>query len=149
MNMEQLNSKQVTKLINETKYFLKSTKIAVPRLGKYKKDITVYGEGSNIGYRFHAYRGNIICKYSIHLRFAGNDLHLIRLCINGNRHHNEDGTSVGSDHIHIYTFHDNHVESYAYDLNNFPFSGKDDLATAIDEFLEYLHISEREARQND
>lgn len=62
--------------------------------------MSVSGQFSNIAYKMHVYRGNIGYKYSVHLRFTNNNVHLIRLCINGSRHHNEDGTIVGKNHLH-------------------------------------------------
>nr|WP_231793346.1 hypothetical protein [Limosilactobacillus albertensis] len=92
----------------------------------------------------HVYRGNIGYKYSVHLRFTNNNVHLIRLCINGSRHHNEDGTIVGKNHLHIYKYHDSHIEDYAYDLNHLPFDNSDELDAAVEKFINYANIKGKE-----
>lgn len=80
----------------------------------------------------------------MHLRFAENNIHLVRLCINGNKHHNSDGSVVGVNHIHIYKLNENgQPEGYAYDLTDFPFSENDDLADAVDKFFSYINLQER------
>lgn len=145
MDLLSLNDAEVTKLIKELKFFLNNTKLDVPAFGKYKKDIEVKGQVSHVLYRFHAYQGNLENKYSLHLRFEENNVHLIRLCINGSKHHNSDGTSVGKNHLHIYrSLGQNEVEDYAYDLEDYPFSKVDGLAEAIEKFLTYVNLQEKE-----
>lgn len=143
MDTDSLAPNEVHSLINELKYFFKSTTFNIPQIGKYKKESYISGKTSNLEYKFYIYRGKIHYKYSMHLRFSNNDKHLVRLCINGTRHHNEDGSVVGKNHIHIYTLHsDNHVEDYAYDLKKFPFDPDNELDQAVEKFIKYLNIGE-------
>ncbi len=72
----------------------------------------------------HVYRGNIGYKYSVHLRFTDNNVHLIRLCINGSRHHNEDETIVGKNHL--------------------PFNNSDELDATVEKFINYANIKGKE-----
>ncbi|QLL71026.1 hypothetical protein GTO83_06780 [Lactobacillus sp. 3B(2020)] len=146
MDTNNLSDSAVKELIQELKNFLKPTTIDIPQLGKYKKEASLVGKRHGIEYKFHVYRGNIQVKYSIHLRFVKNDVHLVRLCINGTKHHNEDGTVVGKNHIHIYKKHNDHIESYAYDLKQFPFDESSELSEGVEKFLSYVNIRERDEK---
>lgn len=94
-----------------------------------------------IKYKLHAHRGRIGDKYSIHLRFDEGDIHLVRLCINGTKHHNYDNTIVSGNHLHVYKLVNEQVEDYAYELSNKPFISTDDLAVAFEKFCSYSHVS--------
>lgn len=143
MDTNQLSTSEVKFLISEFKHFLTPIKLVVPEIGKWQKDYEVKGQNSHLKYKLHIYRGNLIYKYTLHLRFLQTNIHLVRICINGHRHHNEDGTIVGVNHIHIYKFHDHHVEGYAYNLSEFPFDKDQELCKAIEDFFSYIHIYER------
>lgn len=142
IDINDLSNDEVKKLIEELKNFLKPTAIEIPQLGKYKKEASLIGKQHGVEYKFHIYRGNIQHKYSIHLRFVNNDVHLVRLCINGTKHHNEDGTIVNKNHIHIYKKRNNHIENYAYDLTKFPFDENSELSKGVEDFLAYVNIHE-------
>lgn len=88
MDLSSLNDNEVKALIEELKNFLKEVRIEILPIGKYKQVAEVVGKASGISYRLHIYRGLLENKYSMHLRFAENNIHLVRLCINGNKHHN-------------------------------------------------------------
>lgn len=92
MNLDKLSNDEVLTLINEIKKCLSAIQLQLPLIGKYKKELQLKGDNSQVEYVFHAYRGRIENKYSLHLRFKENNIHLVRLCINGSRHHNSDGT---------------------------------------------------------
>lgn len=141
MNIDSLGTAEVYALISETKEFLKHPTFSVPTLGKYQKEAIVTGTTNHIEYKFKIYRGNLNIKYSMHLRFIENNKHLVRLCINGSRHHNTDGTKVSPNHIHIYDFHDGYIEGKAYELDDVPFDKDDDLTVAVDKFLDFLNIN--------
>ncbi|MGN1272620.1 MAG: DUF6978 family protein [Lactobacillus sp.] len=137
-----LTSQDVHDLIDEIKEFANQLSISIPLVGKFKLDKEVIGKDTQISYRFHIYRGNIKIKYSLHLRFSDNNIHLVRLCINGTKHKNYDGTETGKNHIHIYKYlssEDRTVE-YAYDLNDFPFDPNDELTDAVAKFSQYINL---------
>lgn len=137
-----LTSEEVSDLISEIKEFANQINISIPLVGKFKLDKEAIGKKTQIEYRFHIYRDNIKIKYSLHLRFADSNIQLIRLCINGTRHKNYNGTRTGRNHIHIYKYvsEKNKVFEYAYDLTNFPFSVQDDLSDAVDKFSKYINL---------
>lgn len=139
MDLEKLNDNEVAQLINEAKHFLENFNLTVP-MGKFNIDQTVLGESSNLKYIWHAYRGRLDTKYSLHIRFKQNNAHLVRLCINGTRHHNYDGTTVEGNHIHLYRYVNNSIVSYAYPLDNYIFKSNDTLEDAIDKFLQFVNI---------
>ena len=146
MNLNKLNYEEVKILINEIKYFLGHVQLQIPTIGQYKKITDVKGEEHGIAYKFHVYRGIEENKYSMHLRFAENNIHLIRLCISGSKHHNSDGSVADFDHVHIYQTADNgKVEGYAYSLDNFPFDKDNSLAESVEKFLDYIKLRERSA----
>ena len=146
MDIDNLNDKEVKALINETKYFLEHARIQIPAFGKYKKDADVQGQQFGISYKFHAYRGNTGDKYSMHLRFSENNVHLVRLCINGSAHYNSDGSKAGPNHIHIYQINKNdEIEGYAYNLDSFPFDQDNSFVEAVEKFLKYINLKERSA----
>lgn len=146
IDTESLSKEEVERLINEVKYFSENITLSIPLIGKYKLDKEVVGKESELSYRFHVYRGlNAPLKYSLHLRFSDNNLHLIRICINGSNHKNYDGTKVGKNHVHIYDYveAENKVFDYAYELKNFPFDENDQLSDAVNKFTEYISLKIR------
>lgn len=126
--MDKLFSDEVLTLIDEIKNCLSAIQLQLPLIGKYKKELQLKGADSQVEYIFHAYRGRIDNKYSLHLRFKENNIHLVRLCINGN-------------YIHLYRFNGQNVEAYAYPLIDFPFDEHDNLNDALNKFINYVHIS--------
>lgn len=146
MNLYNLDENEVKSLINEIKYFLEHVQIQIPTFGKYKKEVDVKGQKFGISYKFHVYRGTAENKYSMHLRFSENNIHLIRLCINGSKHHNSDDSKVDFNHVHIYQVNENgEIDDYAYNLDNFPFDKDNSLAESVEKFLEYINLRERSA----
>lgn len=137
-----LTSDEVKKLIGEIKRFANQINISIPLVGRYKLDKDVVGKETQIPYKFHIYRGNFKTKYSLHLRFANSNIHLVRLCINGTKHKNYDKTEVGKNHIHIYKYLalENRVVEYAYDIDNFSFAAQDDLTEAVTKFSKYINL---------
>ena len=141
MDLEKLSDNDVSKLIQEVKYYFEKFTLNIPLIiNKYKKDIKVKGYSSNLEYIFHAYCGRIETRYSLHIRFKETHTHLVRLCINGSRHKNSDGTELGPNHIHIYRFNGSEPEAYAYPLDNYDFDATDSLESAINKFIEFVNI---------
>lgn len=141
MDIDNLSDAEVVKLIKEIKYFLDNPQITIPILEKFKCTENVRDKVNGIEYKLHAYRGNINTKYSIHIRFSDNNIHLVRLCINGTPHINRlDNTKVSGSHLHIYNSNDPGY-SYTYDLKKYGnFISTDDLAKSFDKFLEFVKI---------
>ncbi|MBP2056971.1 hypothetical protein J2Z60_000133 [Lactobacillus colini] len=139
MDLEKLTDNEVNELIHEAKHFLENFVLSVP-LGKFKENRNVLGESSNLEYIWFAYRGALESKYSLHIRFKQNNVHLVRLCINGSNHHNYDGTIVNGNHIHIYKYANNNIFDYAYPLDDYIFNSTDKLGDAIHKFLNFVHI---------
>lgn len=149
MDLDNLTDEKVKYLILHIKESIDKTIDAInretPLIGRIKKNIQVLDYENNINYILHIYRGNIENKYSIHIRFNENHLHLVRLCINGSNHINSDGTSGSRNHLHIYKIINNQHEDYAYDIMNYninEFSKDDNLLTSFDKFVKLLHIKE-------
>lgn len=141
-NLDNLTDSEVDLLIKESKHALKELAFNIT-LGRFKLDREVLSNENNISYRFFAYRGVVSTKYSIHIRFEENNLHLVRLCINGQRHHNYDNTVVSGNHIHIYTISPvGNYEDYAYELTDFPFDKNNDLGKALEDFVCYTRINQ-------
>lgn len=141
MDINSLTDQEVKILVNEIKHFADSLTINIPLIGMYELNADV--KSQKIEYKFHIYRGNIKNKYSLHLRFSENNIHLVRLCINGTVHHNKlDETKVGSNHIHIYKYDSSKDEifDYAYNLDTFPFDKNDKLSDAVNKFTKYVNI---------
>ncbi|MDV7718305.1 hypothetical protein GA840_00185 [Pediococcus ethanolidurans] len=139
-SIDRLAPKDVEKLIQEIKKFLNHSVFHVPNRGRFVKEKSIIGTRSQIYYKFGIYRGNLTIKYSLHIRFFRNNVHLIRLCVNGSRHHNEDGSVIGPNHVHIYSFHDKHIESKAFNFSNFPFNELDSLEEAIIKFEKLVQL---------
>ena len=115
----------------------------MPLIGRIKKNIQVLDYENNINYILHIYRGEIENKYSMHIRFNENHIHLVRLCINGSNHINSDGTNGGRNHLHVYKNINNQHEDYAYDIMKYninEFSKNDNLLTSFDKFVKLLNI---------
>lgn len=146
MNIEYLSEAEVDELIEELKYFADNINISIPLIGKYKLDKGAKASNSKIEYRFHIYRGLAQpSKYSLHLRFSDNHIHLVRICINGSHHRNYDGTRVGKNHIHVYKYvnEEDQIFDYAYELDNFPFDKEDKLVDAVNKFTKYINLKNR------
>ncbi|MGI1808889.1 DUF6978 family protein [Pediococcus pentosaceus] len=142
MELDNLTDIEISALIKELKYFLKNPQIDIPMVGQYKQEEIVLDKLNNIEYKFKTYRGKLDTKYSIHIRFLDNNKHLIRLCINGSNHTNNDGIKVSGNHIHIYKFDGKEQTDYAYELDNFPFDKDDDLAESVSNFIKFVNIKE-------
>ncbi|WP_461243619.1 DUF6978 family protein [Secundilactobacillus muriivasis] len=140
MDPDMLTDTEVAFLIKSTKEFLNHPVLNAPIIGKYNLEETVADQVNGITYKLHVYRGSLETKYSMHLRFISNNIHLVRICINGARHHNSDGTILTGNHIHIYRCRDGVTEDYAYELDSTPFNKSDDLAKSLEKFIEYVNI---------
>ncbi|RHW52859.1 hypothetical protein DS834_02950 [Lactobacillus bombicola] len=143
MDINNLSNSEVVKLILQTKHFLDNPSISIPIFGKYRCDETVQDNVNGIEYKLHAYRGNNIKnKYSIHIRFTDNNIHLVRLCINGLPHINKsDKSKVTGNHLHIYDSN-SPDHNYAYDLKKYGnFISTDDLEESFEKFLKFVKIS--------
>ncbi|MFT8339106.1 DUF6978 family protein [Schleiferilactobacillus harbinensis] len=134
-----LSDRDVAALIQAIKEFLQNPDFAIPILGQYKNEENVEDRLNGAQYILYSYRGRRASKYSIHLRSSEAHLYLIRLCINGSRHHNLDGTVVGVNDLHVYKHHEDtgDIESYTYSLDATPFSDIQGLSEALDKFMEY------------
>jgi hypothetical protein len=106
-------------------------------------DQLVIDEIDNVKYILHARRGMLENRFSIHLRFKNNNMHLLRLDI-GTTHRNPDGTRVDEDHVHIYVNSQKHSKHYAIPLSASEFPNVKNFADALTSFLEYTNI-QREA----
>lgn len=141
MNPDDLSYTEVAALINEIKEFLNHPVFNTPTTGKYKCEDVLTDKVNGIIYKLSIYRGNIESKYSMHIRFTSNNEHLVRLCIHGSKHHNDDRTIVSGSHIHIYKNHDGqYIEAYAYSLEKTPFNEADDLAESMEKFFQFVHV---------
>ncbi|WP_040536016.1 DUF6978 family protein [Schleiferilactobacillus shenzhenensis] len=142
MNYDHLSNLEVRELIITFKQLLTKFCLNIPITGRYRDEEVVSDSVHGIEYVLHVYRGRVSHKYSIHLRFSKNNVHLIRLCINGSNHYNLDGSSVGSNHVHLYRFvNEAHmIELHAYPLTDFPFSGDQSLGQAVEAFIHYVNL---------
>lgn len=62
-------------------------------------------DDGEVEYFLHIYRGNYdLSRFSFHIRFKDNNVHLVRVDINpSGKHVNPDGSVIADSHIHIYT----------------------------------------------
>lgn len=141
MNIDNLSESEVVILINKVKHFLDNPQFSIPIFGNFKFDEDVQDPDNKIKYKLHAGRGNLSSKYSIHIRFSDNNFHLVRLCINGQRHTNKlDNTTVSGNHLHIYNKNDP-SHCYAYELEKYgKFISTDDLEESFNKFLIFNNI---------
>ncbi|MHA3065756.1 DUF6978 family protein [Lacticaseibacillus saniviri] len=142
MKLDELSDMDVTNLITAFKKFLEHPIMPPTLFGKIKNEEIVEDSINGIHYVLHYYRGNLENKYSIHLRFTGNNLHLVRLCINGSRHYNLDGSVVEGNHIHIYHYSpiSGELEGRAYPLSQTNFDSDGNLEVSLDHFMTFTHI---------
>ncbi|WP_418938596.1 DUF6978 family protein [Lacticaseibacillus paracasei] len=70
------------------------------------------------------------------------NIHLVRLCINGGRHYNADGTFADGNHIHLYHFIKGlgEVEAHVYPLTSTPFGDPQSLIEDLEKFIAYVHV---------
>jgi len=138
METDQLTSADIAILVAATKYFVNHPELYPLVSGKFRRTEVIVDKLHNLGYKLQIYRGNVENKYSLHIRFSANNQQVLRLCINGSRHHNQDGTLVGRSHVHVYR--PENQESYAHTLTAFPFIENDNLTTAITKFVAYINL---------
>ena len=139
MNPDKLTDTEVIQLIKQIKEFLNHPTFSIHTIGKYRCEESLSDKLNGITYSLHIYRGNLESKYSMHIRFISNNVHLVRLCIHGSIHHNFDGR-IGGNHLHVYKLHDGTPIDYAYPLDQTPFDKSDDLAKSMDNFFKYVSI---------
>lgn len=140
MNLDKLTDSEVATLIQSIKVFLNHPILITPTIGKFKTEDSVSDKINGISYKLSIFRGNLDTKYSMHIRFGTNNYHLVRLCINGSRHHNSDGSVLPKSHIHIYRFRNGTIEAYARQLDTTPFDKSDELAKSMEKFIKYVNI---------
>ncbi len=146
MDLDDLTDDQVNILIDSIKRSLDELPRFFPTITLYKVDgdYKIVDEKYEIEYVLHVYRGkHDIHRYSMHIRFKQNNLHLVRLCINANNNHinKSDGTNVGRNHIHIYK-RSEPDGLYAYELENHIFEASDELIESFQKFIKFLNIKE-------
>lgn len=143
-DLDNLTDSEVKALIETIKELLDKTIQSEPIIGvaKVSEDYRVTDAINHIEYILHLHRGKLEAnKYSMHIRFTYNHIHLVRLCINaGNNHINKsDRTNVGKNHIHIYDSSTDSME-YAYNLDNYTFDKNDSLIESFYKFIDFLNI---------
>lgn len=102
-------------------------------------------EDNGILYILHIRRGRIADRYSIHLRFKENNIHLARVDINPPKHENPDRTVLerGKHHIHIYTNAYKKRDSVAYLLSPSEFPNVTNIIEVFESFIKKVNIEER------
>lgn len=143
----------VNMLIDLSKHFLCDPNFAFLLKPGYKDDACVkliYKDPDdqkkqiNINFILFIRQGNVEKnKYSIHIRFRHNNIHLVRLCMNGGNHKNKNKQKIKGSHIHIYDKNDISHAYYlrAYYLKDFSiFSSKDNLRESLKHFERFVHI---------
>ncbi len=108
----------------------------------------VIGDVDKIRYILHIRVGKFENRYSIHLRFIENNMHLLRLDV-GTGHSNPDGTHISGDHIHIYVSSEKHAKFFATPLEKSDFPNLNNLADALDAFLDYTNVKRRRRNGTD
>lgn len=153
VKIEELSSFPLSKcavcmLIFLSKHFLCDPNFDFPLKSGYKdhacveliyKDPDDHKKQVNIHFILFIRQGNVEKnKYSIHIRFHHNNIHLVRLCMNGGNHKNKNKEKIVGSHIHIY---DKNDLSHAYYLKDFTiFSSKDNLRESLKHFEKFVHI---------
>lgn len=105
-------------------------------------DQRIIGDVDKIRYILHVRVGKFENRYSIHLRFKENNMHLLRLDV-GTGHTNPDGVHINQDHVHIYVSSEKYAKFFATPLNKSDFPNLNNLADALDAFLDYTNIKRR------
>jgi hypothetical protein len=109
-------------------------------LGKVKYDNQrIIGTIDKIQYILHVHVGKFENRFSIHLRFTENNIHLLRLDV-GTGHTNPDGVHIDEDHIHVYVSSEKHAKFFATPLSKSDFPNLKNIADALDAFLNYTNI---------
>ncbi len=132
-----LSQQDADMLLEETKRRVEKM-LAMPDPGEKNKEFHVTGLDSGERFTISLYQGaKNPRKHSLGARIAKSGIPLLRLCVNGSRHTNPDGSKVGGTHWHIYK--EGYDDWYAFtaDLQ----SGKfiDDTITLLDKF----HVIEK------
>lgn len=79
MNIYNLTSNEVTRLIKSLKSFKKNVNFNSPLFGKIKDDTPLLDQENQIEYKFHRYRHPLdSSRFSLHIRFTESNDHLIR-----------------------------------------------------------------------
>lgn len=137
MNIYNLTSDEVNRLIKSLKYLKESTSFDSPMIGKIKDDNSLFDYQNQIEYCFHRYRHPLDNKrFSMHIRFIESNDHLIRLDINNGTHRNPDGTKIQQNHLHIYNRKLERKDAFAYEL---PDEIKN-IESIFDAMLDFLNI---------
>lgn len=142
MAYQHFSDADVINLVRAFKEFLQAP-IQLPALiGRTKDDTFVEDSVNHIHYVLHYFRGNLENKYSIHLRFSSDHTHLVRLCVNGSRHYNSDGTFEEGNHLHLYHYVEalDLIEARVYPLNDLDFANPEQLIIDLEKFIAYVNI---------
>ena len=143
-DLDNLTDSEVKILIETMKELLDKTIQSEPLIGKVNDDYRVKDYLNSIEYILHIYRGKFEPnRYSMHIRFTQNHLHLVRLCINASNNHinKSDKTNAGKNHIHIYDSFEEDM-NYAYNLDNYIFDSEDSLIESFYKFIDFLNIKD-------
>lgn len=113
---------------------------------KIKEDTIVLGIVDNIEYILHVFTTKYLHydrRYSIHLRFAANHEHLIRVDVGDSSHNNPTGyPKCGKvDHVHFYRQDIEPHDAIAIPLSECDFPNIQNIVEAFDEFLNYNNIN--------
>lgn len=140
MDIYNLSSEDVERLINSLKHFKQDIEFDDPMFGKIKDDSPLIDDVNQIEYKFHRYRHPIESKrFSMHIRFTETNAHLIRLDINNGTHRNPDGTKIEQNHIHIYNRDLERKDAYAIDLPD-DIQNIETILDAMIDFFEYTNV---------
>lgn len=152
MDTKDLSPKEVEQLLNSLKFPKKVLglqeiwdKLTKLELDSIKSSTEIIDEDNDVLYILHIHRGRIGDKYSMHLRFKDNNIHIARVDINPPKHENPDGTVLerGQHHIHIYSNSYKKRDSIAYVLSPAEFPNVSNIVNVLESFIHKIKIEER------
>lgn len=112
-------------------------------VGTVNAEEIVIGIVDDIEYKFVINRGSRdINRYSLHLRFKENNIHLIRVDI-GSGHRYPDGTRINEPHIHFISDPNNHTNRKVIKLTDSNFPNVNTIVEAFEAFVCYTNIKEK------
>ncbi|API89394.1 hypothetical protein BKP56_09070 [Marinilactibacillus sp. 15R] len=112
-------------------------------IGSVDVDERVIGIADDIEYKLVIIRGpRDINRYSIHLRFKENNIHLIRVDIGGG-HRYPDGTRLNEPHVHFISDPFNQTNKEVVTLKEANFPNVDTILDAFEAFICYTNIKEK------
>lgn len=127
-----LSQDEADRLIQETKHALEAM-FRMPAAGEHNAEFHVAADADGEDFTIAVYQGTLNAnRHSMSARITRLGVPLLRLCVNGSRHTNPDGTKVGGTHWHIYVENEDDWNAYPAVIDSPDFV--DDTILLLDKF---------------